>query len=193
VTDALSLAGLQNELIERGVSEAAAHKWLRERTPEYIAQLLDYHAWCKEHRPKFILDHGAWLTASLKNPIDFPERYLRFKEEAPRHAAEQRRRTEQERMALLNEARRHVGAPEERAKCALRGWIQGYQAAHRGQVPTEEHQQRWYEGRLRNIKLEDEEFFAEHAEHPELRDIAAQSLASEHKGTPDESLVSPSA
>jgi hypothetical protein len=172
LTGALGLGALQTELVRRGVSEGAAKKWLRDRTPEYIVELLGYHDWCKEHRPDFIHDHGAWLTASLKNPIEFPDRYLRFKETASLRIAQRRRQDEQLRMALLNEARQHATPPEERLAIAQTGWISGFEIAHRRR-PTEQELAERRTRLLEGMREEAARFFTE---HPELEELAVKSL-----------------
>ncbi len=175
LTGALGLGALQTELVRRGVSEGAAKKWLRDRTAEYIAELLGYHDWCKEHRPDFIHDHGAWLTASLKNPIEFPDRYLRSKETAALRTAQHRRQAKQLRMALLNEARQHAIPPEERLAIAQTGWINGFEIAHHRR-PTEQEMAERRTRLLEGMREEAARFFTE---HPELEELAIKSPTTE--------------
>ncbi len=173
---AFGLADLTNELTRRGVAAAAVRKWLKARSPDYIRQLLDYHDWCQAHRQGFIQNSGGWLAASLANPIPFPENYLQRKESEARRSQVQARKSEQERMGLWNEARRHATPAEERARSAQAGWLRSYQIVHRGQTPSPEEQEAWYRRQVASLKEEAEAFFAE---HPSLEETGERQVGEE--------------
>ena len=171
--EAFGLAHLTNELTKRGVALAAAQKWMKVRTPEYIEQLLEYHDWCQEHRQGFIHDSGAWLAASLAKPIPFPEPYLKAKGSAHRKAEQEARAAEEQARQQVKELQRQATELAQDPGEWARHRLQTYEDSQKilGRPPLTEHQRHEREAQYTtNWIRQRSAFIAEHPEFAQLLD-----------------------
>src|SRR5262249_20630343 len=118
-TDLAEASELERELIQRGVTAAAAAGLVREHTEEQIRAQVERLEWLTEKKPERVDDPAAYLVGAIKNDYAAPKGFVSAVERQRR--AEAKRQREQE----ATEARRREHAEQARQKTE-RERIAGY-------------------------------------------------------------------